>query len=49
MNIGHRWVAAMAGYKFEIKYVWGSDKKVADTLSQVGEHLDKDAIKELLD
>ena len=30
--IGHRWVAAMAGYNFEIEYVRGSDK-VADALS----------------
>ena len=47
--IGHRWVAAMAGYSFEVKYIWGSDNKVANTLSQVGEHLDEDAVKELLD
>ena len=45
----HRWVAAMAGYNFEIEYMWGSDNKVADTLSQVGEQLDEDAVKELLD
>ena len=31
--IGHRWVAAMAGYNFEIKYVWGSDNKVTNALS----------------
>ena len=31
--IGHRWVAAMEGYNFEIEYVRGSDNKVADTLS----------------
>ena len=30
--IGHRWVAAMAGYNFEIKCVRGSEK-VADALS----------------
>ena len=39
----------MAGYNFEIEYVWGSDNKVADALSRVGEHLDEDAVKELLD
>ena len=39
----------MAGYNFEIEYVRGSDNKVADALSQVGEHLDEDAVKELLD
>ena len=47
--VGHRWVAAMAGYNFEIEYVWGSDNMTADALSQVGEHLDEDAVKELLD
>ena len=39
----------MAGYNFEIEYIWGSDNKVANTLSRVGKHLDKDAVKELLD
>ena len=39
----------MAGYNFEIENIRGSDNKVADTLSQVGECLDKDAVKELLD
>ena len=47
--IGHRWVAAMAGYNFEIEYVWGLDNKVANALSRVGKHLDEDAVKELLD
>ena len=47
--VGHRWVAPMAGYNFEIEYVWGSDNKVADTLSRVGKCLDEDAVKELLD
>ena len=35
--IRHRWVAAMAGYNFEIEYVRGTDNKVADALSRVGE------------
>ena len=48
-TIGHRWVVAIAGYNFEIKYIHGSDNKVAHTLSRVGGCLDKDAIKELLD
>ena len=39
----------MAGYKFEIEYIWGSDNKVTDILSQVGKCLDEDAVKELLD
>ena len=47
--IRHRWVAAMAGYNFEIKYIRGSDNKVANALSRMGECLDEDAVKELLD
>ena len=31
--VRHRWVVAMAGYNFEIKYVRGTDNKVADALS----------------
>ena len=48
-TVGHRWVVAMAGYNFEIEYIWGSDNKVTDALSRVCEHLDEDAVKELLD
>ena len=44
-TVRHRWVAAMAGYNFEIEYVRRSDNKVADALSRMGGHLDKDAIK----
>ena len=47
--VGHRWVAAMAGYNFEIEYVRGTDNKVADALSRVGGRLDEEAVKELLD
>ena len=47
--VGHRWVAAMAGYNFEIEYVRGADNKVADALSCVGKRLDEEAVKELLD
>ena len=47
--IGHRWVAAMAGYNFEIEYIRGTDNKVANALSRVGGRLDEKAIKELLD
>ena len=46
--IGHRWVAAMAGYNFEIEYVCRTDNKVANALSHVGERLDEEAVKELL-
>ena len=48
-TVRNRWVAAMAGYNFEIQYVRGSDNKVADALSQVGGRLDEDDVKELLD
>ena len=34
--VGHRWVAAMAGYNFEIEYIRGMDNKVTDALSCVG-------------
>ena len=47
--IGHRWVAAMAGYNFEIQYIRRSDNKVANVLSCVRGHLDEDDVKELLD
>ena len=46
--VGHRWVAAMVGYNFEIEYMQGSDNKVADALSPVGECLGEEDIKELL-
>ena len=47
--VGHRWLAAMAGYNFEIKYICRTDNKVADALSHVGQRLDEEAVKELLD
>ena len=47
--VRHRWVAAMAGYNFEIQYVRGLDNKVADALSRIGGRLDEEDIKELLD
>ena len=34
--VRHRWVAAMAGYNFEIEYIRGTDNKVTDALSHVG-------------
>ena len=48
-TVGHRWVAAMAGYNFEIEYVRRTDNKVTDALSHVGGRLDEEAVKELLD
>ena len=47
--VGHRWVAAMAGYNFEIQYICRSDNKIADTLSHIKGHLDEDDVNELLD
>ena len=32
---GHSWVAALAQYNMKIKYLRGTDNKVADTLSRV--------------
>ena len=46
--VRHRWVAAMAGYNFDIEYIHGTDNKVADALCWVGGCLDKDTVKELL-
>ena len=33
--LGHRWVAALASYNMTIKYLKGSDNKVADALSRI--------------
>ena len=33
--IGHRWVAALAGLYMGIKYLRGTDNKVADALSRI--------------
>ena len=46
--LGHRWVAALTGYNMTIKYLKGSDNKVADALSQIETRLDPDTITELL-
>ena len=48
--LGHRWVAALAGYNMRLEYLKGSDNKIADTLSCLPpEKLDEEAIAELLD
>ena len=47
--VEHKGVVAMAGYNFEIQYIYRSDNKVAYALSRIGECLDEDDIKELLD
>ena len=46
--LGHRWVAALAGYNMTIKYLKGSDNKVADALSRIKARLDPDTVTELL-
>ena len=46
--LGHRWVAALAGYNMTMRYLKGSDNKVADALSQIETRLDPDTITELL-
>ena len=49
-DIGHHWVASLAGFIFTIEYLWGADNKVADVLSRVGDRLelDTDSVRELL-
>ena len=46
--LGHRWVAALAGYNMTIRYLKGSDNKVADALSRIETRLDPDTVTELL-
>ena len=46
--LGHHWVAALAGYNMTIKYLKGSDNKVADALSRIEARLDLDTVTELL-
>ena len=46
--LGHRWVTALAGYNMTIRYLKGSDNKVADALSRIVARLDPDTVTELL-
>ena len=46
--LGHRWVAALAGYNMTIRYFKGSNNKVADALSWIEARLDLDTVTELL-
>ena len=46
--LGHRWVTALAGYNMTIKYLKGSDNKVANALSRIEARLDLDTVTELL-
>ena len=45
---GHRWVSSLACYTFKVKYLKGTDNKVADVLSHVETCLDDATVKELL-
>ena len=46
--LGHRWVTTLAGYNMTIRYLKGSDNKVADALSRIKARLDLDTVTELL-
>ena len=46
--LGHRWVTALASYNMTIKYLKGSDNKVAGALSGSKARLDLDTVTELL-
>ena len=47
--LGHRWMAALAGYNMKLEYLKGSDNKIADTLSWLPpEKLNEEAVAELL-
>ena len=48
-TLGHRWIAALAGYNMKLEYLKGSTNKVADALSRVStQKLDKETVIELL-
>ena len=46
--LGHRWVTALASYNMTIKYLKGSNNKVANTLSWIETRLDPETVTELL-
>ena len=46
--LGHRWVATLASCNMTIRYLKGSDNKVADALSRIETRLDPDTVTELL-
>ena len=47
--LGHRWVAALAGYNMKLEYLKGSDNKVTDALSWVStQKLDEETVAKLL-
>ena len=46
--LGHRWVATLASYNMTIKYLKGSDNKVAHALSRIETRLNPETVTELL-
>ena len=46
--LGHRWVIALASYNMTIKYLKGSENKVADALSRMETRLNPETVMELL-
>ena len=46
--LGHQWVATLASYNMTIKYLKGSDNKVADALNRIETRLDPETVTELL-
>ena len=47
--LGHRWVAALAGYDMSLEYLKGTDNKVADALSRVQSRLSEEEMQQVLD
>ena len=47
--LGHRWVAALAGYDMSLEYLKGTDNKVADALSWVQNRLSEEETRQILD
>ena len=46
--LGYQWVATLASYNMTIRYLKGSDNKVADALSWIETRLDLETVTELL-
>ena len=46
--LSHRWVTALASYNMTIRYLKGSDNKVANALSQIETRLDPETVTEFL-
>ena len=46
--LGHQWVTTLASYNMTVKYLKGSDNKVAHALSQIKTRLDPETVTELL-